>query len=276
MADWMLTDTSKVTLWSDDAKPPDQDAACMAAARVLALAANTCDPEPLVRILAEEVSFDSQSRAGPINGRSAVAEFFRGKFDAIRSSDRYPVAEVGRIDGGHRNEPGVIVFQAGAVRIFWSPSVDANGLVTGIFGYTLVPHPSTARGTGERPGFDEDAYRRREERRLVALKIEFGAAKGPITFRGFALTPTMASERLEPMLARLTAAFPGSASTVSIHAWSDRGRGETIAEEASIYDVSGYPAIAVEKDGTVFRGASEGRFSFEEVAAFVGFLLGRP
>ncbi|HEX2890835.1 hypothetical protein [Vineibacter terrae] len=273
MAEQKLLDTSRMMVWSDDPKPDAEDAACMAAARVLALAINTCDVGPMRAVLARDAVFGSQSVAGLFVGKRAVLAYFRDTFEAIRDSGRYPIAEIGRIDGKHRNEPGVIVFQAGALRTFWSPRVDAEGKVEDIFGYTVAPPPWAARGTGERPGFDEESWRQREEPLFGALRRAFAAAEGPIMFRGFALTARMASERLQPVLDRLTAMFPGSGSSISMHDWNDHSRREVILQEGDRYDVSRFPAIAVEKGGTVFRGASEGGFRFDEVAAFV-MLLG--
>jgi hypothetical protein len=274
MEEWVLTDSSGVHPMTGDPLSLDQQAACMEAAGTLPVCVNTCNPEPMVAKLAEDVSFDSQNYAGPISGKSAVAEHFRDKFNAIVASRRHPVAEVGWIDGEHKDQPGVIIHQAGAVRTFWSPSVHADGLIFRIFGYTLVPHPSTARGTGERPGFDDEAHRKREALRLGTLRDEFATAEGSVTFRGFALDPAMVSETLEPLLVRLLAAFPGSKSLVSVHTFN--GSHEEVqgfAEEARAYDVTGYPAVAVEKGGRVFRGASESQ-SFGDIASFVEFLFG--
>ena len=272
MTDGIVTDSSHVRLWSAEPMPPDQDAAHTEAAKVLALCVNSCDPEPAIAILAERASFDSQSYAGPIAGREEVAKHLREKFTAIRSSGRYPIAEVGRIDGQHRNEPGVIIFQAGAFRTFWSPAVSADGLILRIMGYTLVPHPSTARGTGERPAFNEVAHRQRERTHLERLKQQFALAKGPVIFRGFALNLAMASEHLQPLLTRLIVAFPESKCSTSIHAFSGSHEDEPFAKEAGFYDVTGYPAVAVERDGKVFRGASES-FSFEAICSLLHYLL---
>ena len=132
------------------------------AARLLALAVNSSDPEPLIEKLADGVKFETQSSFEVLTGIGEVADGLRTKFAAVKNGDFPPHAEVGVISGG---KSGIIIRQEEIVRTFWTPTVDEEGLISSIFGITVVPFPGTAIGLGETPGLDQDAFRCEEEKR---------------------------------------------------------------------------------------------------------------
>jgi hypothetical protein len=220
------------------------------AARLLALAVNSSDPEPLIEKLADGVKFETQSSFEVLTGIGEVADSLRTKFAAVKNGGHPPHAEVGVISGG---KAGIIIRQEEIVRTFWTPTVDEEGLISSIFGITVAPFPGTATGLGETPGLDQDGFRREEEKRVNRHRKWVQSLDGPIEFVAFLLSGHMKLER-EIMLREMTKKFHGSTSRCIVHDFDSEDDTE-IYSEARRYDILGYPAIAVNKGGQVIRKA---------------------
>jgi hypothetical protein len=224
------------------------DPEILTAARLLALAVNTNDPEPLIEKLADQVKFETQSSFEVLTGIGEVADSLRTKFAAVKNGGLPPHAEVGVISGGMA---GIIIRQEEIVRTFWTPTVDEEGLISSIFGITVAPFPGTATGLGETPGLDEDAFRREEEKRVNRHRKWVQSLEGPIEFIAFLLSGQMKLE-WEIKMRGLTKKFHGSTSRCVIHDIADDTNTQG---DARRYDILGYPAIAVNKGGQVIRNA---------------------
>lgn len=240
------------------------DDATVRAAHVLARSINDRDPLALASHCTERVEFDSQSLLEPIFGREQVERYVATEL-ALADSDRKGLkAVLGVIDAERNDQAGVILYEHGAPRAFWAPSVTASGEIERIFGYTLVPPPQTARrleAPPEPPARDDRG-------------AEFRAAEGPIRFHGFAASRAAAQRWLAPKLAELERRFTGSESRVHIHEGitsEDAIRAAT--RERRHFGLVSYPAICVERSGVVYRDGSAVQ-SLEAITADVRALLG--
>ncbi len=241
---------------TDPNSPESLDAALLDAARVIALAINTSDPEPLINKLGARVTFESQSVFEILTGREEVANYLRNKMASVKDSGVLANAEVGRINNMNIVEPGVIIRQAGVIRTFWRPRLDEEGNISSIFGYTGVPLPSTARGLGETPGLDEDDFERAESKRIDRHREWVQGLTGPIQFVAFILS-SKTEQEWKTRLGKLAKRYPGSSFRVSVHDHNspDPARRTAALTEGRQYEIFGYPAIAVVKDGHVIREA---------------------
>lgn len=234
------------------------DDALLDAARLLATAINTCDPEPVINELGAEAKYETQSSFEVLSGRSEVADFLRTKMAAVKGGELPPHGEIGRIGSG---EPGVIVRQAGIRRTFWLPSIDNEGKISSIFGCTVAPHPNTAHGLGETPGLDEESFRDAENERIKRQRARVQSLDGPIEFIAFVLSREDAKkwkEKLEDVAGN----FLDAKYRVSVH--GHRSNALKLNAEAQKYEIVGYPAIAVVKGGEVIRGAA-GSYDLSDV-----------
>ncbi len=232
------------------------DADLLDAARAIALSVNTSDPEPLINILSAEVTFESQSVMEVLAGREDVAGYLRDKMASVRSSGILPNAEVGQINIMNNVEPGVIIRQEGEIKVFWRPQLDEEGKISSIFGYTVAPLPSSARGLGETPGLNEDDFEHAEKNRIDRHREWVQGLPGPIKFVAFILM-SKTEQEWSTKLSELVKKYPGSSFRVSVHDHNSPDlelRAETFSEGRK-YEVFGYPGIAVEKNGYVIRKA---------------------
>jgi hypothetical protein len=186
---------------------------------------------------------------------------------AVAAADARPLQAVpGLIDAEHPDQPGVIVIQQHRARAFWAPTVDAAGTIRRIFGYTIVPPPSTARSLREVPDDGPAAAPAPAPAESDLRGTRFRAARGPIRFHGFAVSSRTADTWLRPKLAYLTRRFPHSEALVHLH---DRADNEALIRAATRekrhFEIVSYPAICVERDGSVYRTGRAG----QDVAAIV-------
>jgi hypothetical protein len=235
----------------NDQKPQKQlDDFLLEAARLLATAVNTCDPEPVINRLGAEVKYETQSSFEVLSGRSEVADFLRTKMAAIKGGELPTHGEVGRIGSG---EPGVIIRQEGIRRTFWLPSIDDEGKISSISGCTVAPHPDTARGLGETPGLNEKVFQDAENERIENRRSWVKSLNGPIEFIAFVLSHEDAKKwRLK--LEAVAEDFLDAKYRVSVH--DHRSKSRNFSAESQKYEIVGYPAIAVIKDGEVIRAAA--------------------
>jgi len=222
----------------------------------------------LVARCSEQVEFDSQSLLEPIFGREQVERYLTTEIALADAHARPWRAVLGLIDAERSDQPGVILLEQQVARAFWSPTVQA-GEITRIFGYTLVPPPQTARRL-EDPRSDSSS----NAAILGAeLKARFREAPGPIRFHGFAVSRAAAKVWLGPKLAELQRRFAGSEIRLHLH--------DGVANDAQIraataekrhYEIVSYPAICVERAGTVYRTGHAPQ-SVEAIAADISALL---
>jgi hypothetical protein len=230
--------------------------ASLAAARALARSLNRGDTAALVGHFCEQIEFDSQSLLEPIFGKDSVDRYICTQL-ALAHADAAPLrAEIGLIDAETTDLPGVIVLQHGDPHSFWAPMLDASLKIARIFEYTMVPPPSTARGLGEFPGYDDAETAGDDAQDAARRRALFRAAAGPVFFHGFAISTPIAEQWLKPRLAFLANEFPGSVLRVHVHdtGQSSNARIREFAQQKRRFEILSYPAICVERGGKVFRG----------------------
>jgi hypothetical protein len=194
---------------------------------------------------------------------------------AVATADARPLrAVLGLIDAEQPSQPGVIVLQQGQARAFWAPTVDPAGTISRIFGYTIVPPPSTARRLDVAPDAAPKGPAANPAGSDALRGVRFRAAQGPIRFHGFAVSHRTAETWLRPKLAYLTRRFPGSEASVHVH---DRADAEApiraATREKRHFEIVSYPAICVERGGNVYR-TGRARQDVEAIVADVNDLLG--
>jgi hypothetical protein len=115
---------------------------------IIRLSRETLDPEPLIAVLSENVAYDSQSIQTPLNGRDAVADYFRGRFEFFRSLrgktdlGRFIPATIGLPQGA--NYPCLIFEVGGDRQAIYHLGLSDAGLIQLIQILTVAPPPFEA------------------------------------------------------------------------------------------------------------------------------------
>jgi len=123
-----------------------------------ARAFNTLDAGPIAEGLAPGVTYDSQSVFDTLDGPDRLLDYWRGKFEAIRGSDRVLAVELALLPGG---QPCAAMYQsASAEDANWldvplavmTIKTDSKGQATSFLMITCAPSPASALGAGIYPG----------------------------------------------------------------------------------------------------------------------------
>lgn len=131
----------------------DAMAALEKATWLYAATRNRLDPEPLIAGLAENAVYESQDVLDPLIGRAAVADYLRGRYAYLRSlDDGAGCVEFGVVEIAPGTAVPCGIFVLAGERLSLAVlTLNAGGLIARIDLLTVLPHPSTARGSGEIP-----------------------------------------------------------------------------------------------------------------------------
>ncbi len=217
----------------------------MNALEAVATMVNTLDTSIFERRAREDVIWESQSVLGDLRGKETVLDYLNGKYETIRRTKAYPVAQLA-CNNPRNYEDCFVVEQLGSCKSTTFVKADGRDQIMRI-DVCFIPSPAQVIKTGRFPKLtlEEVNQRRHAWIDVIAERIQFET--DPIEVRGYFMEQSQGQRvYIEEVVQKAAELLPGAMTeicSVGVDAASN--------ERARDDSVDGFPCIAIRKGGTL-------------------------